>query len=124
VKFDWPHAAAFVARLCLSTIFMVSGIGKLMSPVATIGEIRSAGLPLPELGLAVAAAIELLCGGALLIGYRVRWAASILAIFSVATAVFFHASFADPNQFTHFLKNIAIAGGLLQVVIQEKSRSC
>jgi putative oxidoreductase len=57
----------------------------------------------------------LLCGVALLAGFRVRWAASILASFTVATV--FHSNFADPNQFTHFLKNVAMTGGLLYVIV-------
>src|SRR5215469_12548674 len=116
VKLDWAHAAILAGRLCLSAIFLISGVGKVTSPEATIAEIQSAGLPFPALGLVLAAGIELLCGAALFVGFKVRWAASILAAFTVATAIFFHSSFADPNQLTHFLKNIAITGGLLYVI--------
>jgi putative oxidoreductase len=51
----------------------------------------------------------------LLIGFRSRAAAAVLAIFTIAAAIFFHSNFADQNQAIHFLKNFAIAGGLLQV---------
>ena len=55
-------------------------------------------------------------GGVLLIaGYRVRFVAIALAVFSLATAVSFHNDFADQNQMIHFLKNMMIAGGLLQI---------
>jgi putative oxidoreductase len=114
-SFDRTRAVLIVSRLCLSAIFLISGAGKLMAPAATIAEIKSVGLPFPALAFGLAAAIELLCGAALLIGFKLRWTASILAVFAIATAVFFHSNFADPNQFTHFLKNIAIAGGLLHV---------
>jgi peptidoglycan/LPS O-acetylase OafA/YrhL len=67
-------------------------------------------------GYAVAVATELLGGLALLIGFRVRWAAAILAVFCIATALSFHAHFADQNQLFHFLKNIAMAGGMLQII--------
>jgi putative oxidoreductase len=50
----------------------------------------------------------------LLIGFRSRAAAAVLAIFSITAAILFHSNFADQNQAIHFLKN-AIAGGLLQV---------
>ena len=117
VKLDWTYTTTLVGRLCLSAIFLISGVGKLTAPATTIAEIESIGLPFPSLGLALAVGIELICGGALLAGFKVRWAASILAAFTVVTAIFFHSAFADPNQFTHFLKNVAIAGGLLYVVV-------
>jgi putative oxidoreductase len=117
IKIDWTYATTLVARMCLSTIFLISGLGKLLSPAATIAEIQAAGLPFPELGLGLAAGIELLGGTAVLTGFKLRWAAGILAAFTVVTAIFFHSSFADPNQLMHFLKNVAIAGGLLHVTV-------
>jgi putative oxidoreductase len=65
---------------------------------------------------AIALVVEVGGGLLLLLGYRTRLAALGLAIFSVAAAVGFHHNFADQNQMIHFLKNLAIAGGLLQVV--------
>jgi putative oxidoreductase len=113
----WPAVAALAGRIGLSGIFLVSGLGKLAAPAATLGAIESAGLPFPQLALATAICIELLGSLALLIGYRVRWAACVLAAFSLATAVAFHAHFADQNQLVHFLKNVAIAGGMLYAAI-------
>ena len=52
----------------------------------------------------------------LLVGYRTRLVALVLAAFSIITAIIFHNAFGDQNQFIHFLKNLAMAGGLLQVV--------
>jgi putative oxidoreductase len=120
-KLDWTDVATLVGRLCISALFLISGVGKLLAPEATITAIESAGLPLPSLGLALAIGVELLGGGALLLGLKVRWAASILAAFTVATAIFFHSAFADPTQFTHFLKNVAITGGLLHVIVLGRS---
>ena len=117
LKPDRIQTATFVGRLCLSAIFLVSGVGKVISPQSGIAAIQSLGLPFPAVGLALAAAIELLCGTALLFGLQLRWTASILAIFTILTATFFHSSFADPNQLTHFLKNVAITGGLLHVIV-------
>ncbi|MBC7989739.1 MAG: DoxX family protein, partial [Luteimonas sp.] len=54
-------------------------------------------------------------GAALVVGYRVRPVAVALALFTLATAVFFHRNFADQNQMIHFLKNVMLAGGLLQI---------
>ena len=109
-------AASLLGRLMISALFLVSGIGKITAPAATIGYIASAGLPLPQLGLAIAITVELILVPALALGYRTRWVASVIAAYSFATALFFHRDVADLNQFLHFLKNIAIAGGLLQIV--------
>lgn len=111
---------ALTGRLCLSAIFLISGVGKLMSPAAVVAEIESVGLPFPWLGLAIAVAIELLGGVALVAGYAVRWSAGILAAFTLVAGLIFHSNFADQNQFTHFLKNVAITGGLLQVIVLGK----
>lgn len=95
---------------------MISGASKLAAPAATIGYIEAVGLPLPQVALAVAILAELAGGLLLIAGYRVRLVAAGLALFSLVTAFGFHADFADQNQFIHFLKNLAIAGGLVQLV--------
>ena len=109
-------AAALAGRLLLSAIFIISGLSKLSAPAATIGYIGSVGLPLAPLGFALAIAVEVLGGFALIAGYRSRLVAAVLAVFTLATALVFHNDLADQNQFIHFFKNIAIVGGLLQVV--------
>jgi putative oxidoreductase len=110
------NAAALIGRVLLAVIFILSGASKLADPAGTIGYITSAGLPLPKLAFAGAAAVELLGGFALVLGYRTRYAALALAAFSLLAALAFHSALADQNQFIHFFKNIAMAGGLLQVV--------
>ena len=105
-----------VGRVLLSAIFLASGIGKLTAPADTIGYIASEGLPFPPLAYAAAVLIELVGGLALLVGFRTRIAAAALATFSLATAATFHSNLADLNQFIHFFKNVAMTGGLLQVV--------
>lgn len=106
---------ALAGRFLLAAIFILSGASKLADPAGTIGYIASAGLPLPQLAFAGAAAVELIGGWALILGYRARLVALALAIFSVLAALSFHSALADQNQFIHFFKNIAMAGGLLQV---------
>lgn len=105
-----------VGRALISTLFILSGFSKLAAPAMTIGYIQSVGLPLPSIAFALAAFIELVGGIALLLGYRTRMVASVLVVFALATAVFFHHNLGDQNQLIHFFKNIAIAGGLLHVV--------
>lgn len=109
------HILAAAGRVLIAAIFILSGIGKIAAPAATIGYIASAGLPFAPAALIAAALIEVGGGLALIAGFRTRIVALVLAGFSVATALAFHAHFADQNQFIHFLKNLAMAGGLLQV---------
>jgi putative oxidoreductase len=109
-------ALPLVGRVLLSAIFLLSGLSKLAAPAATIGYISSVGLPAAPLGLAVAVGIEILGGAALILGYRTRIVAAGLAVFTIATALAFHHNLADQNQFFHFFKNVAMTGGLLQVV--------
>ncbi|WP_294332837.1 DoxX family protein [uncultured Sphingomonas sp.] len=109
-------ALPLVGRIGIAAIFLLSGLSKLAAPAATIGYIASSGLPLPQLGFAIALLVELGGSIALILGYRTRIVAAILAAFSVATALAFHAALGDQNQFINFFKNIAMAGGLLQIV--------
>lgn len=108
--------AAVAGRILLSTLFLLSGVSKLAAPAATIGYIASAGLPFPEIAYAAAVFVEVVLASALIVGYQTRLAAAGIAVFSLVAALGFHVNLADQNQFIHFFKNVAIAGGLLQVV--------
>jgi putative oxidoreductase len=105
----------FAGRLMIGLPFAMSGLGKLATYGATTGMISAAGLPLPPLAFALAVAVELGGGLLLIAGYQARSVAIALAVFSLATAVSFHSNFADQNQMIHFLKNVMMAGGLLQI---------
>ncbi|WP_225008666.1 DoxX family protein [Novosphingobium percolationis] len=106
---------AFGGRVLIAAIFVLSGLSKVAAPAASIAYIQSAGLPLPQLALAAAVLVELGGGLALIAGYRVRLVALALAGFSIVTALAFHNQLGDQNQLIHFFKNVAMAGGLLQV---------
>ena len=84
--------------------------------MATQAYIGAHGLPLPLLSYLVAVTIELGGGILLVVGYQTRIVAAVMAVFTVMTALVFHTNFADHNMVLHFMKNIAMAGGLLQVV--------
>ena len=105
-----------LGRLLIAAIFLTSGLSKLAAPGMTQGYIASAGLPLPLLGYVLTVLVEVGGGALLVVGYRTRTVALALAVFTVAAAVFFHHDFANQNQMIHFMKNLAMAGGLLQVV--------
>jgi putative oxidoreductase len=107
---------AFIGRILIGLPFAMSGLSKLAAYGATTANIGAVGLPFPPLAFAVAVAVELGGGLLLILGYRARPVALALAVFSLATAVSFHSNFADQNQMIHFLKNVMMAGGLLQIV--------
>jgi putative oxidoreductase len=104
-----------VGRIFLATLFLLSGLSKLGSAAATTAYIASAGLPLPGVAYVLTVVVEIGGGLLLLVGYQARLAAAVLALFTLAAAIIFHSNFADQNQMVHFLKNVAITGGLLQV---------
>ncbi len=108
-------AVAAAARALLAALFIVSGIQKVFAPAMIQGYIASAGLPVPSLIYVITIVIEVGAGALLLVGFRTRLMAGVLAAFTVAAALIFHRALGDPNQFVHFLKNLAIAGGLLHV---------
>ena len=108
-------AVAAAARVLLAALFIVSGIQKLFVPAMIQGYIASAGLPLPSLVYVITIVIEVGAGALLLVGFRTRLMAWVLAAFTVAAALIFHRALGDPNQFVHFLKNLAIAGGLVHI---------
>ena len=107
---------AFAGRLLIGVPFAMSGLSKLAAYGATTAMIGAVGLPVPPLAFAVAVAVELGGGLLLIAGFQTRIVAIALAVFSFATALSFHSNFADQNQMIHFLKNVMMAGGLLQVV--------
>jgi putative oxidoreductase len=95
--------------------FAMSGFGKLATYGATTAYIASAGLPVPPVAWVIAVLLELGGGLLLIAGYQARSVALALAVFSLAAAASFHNNFADQNQMIHFLKNVMMAGGLLQI---------
>ncbi|OEZ29807.1 DoxX family protein [Variovorax boronicumulans] len=117
-----PNAAqdtlALIGRVLLAALFVPAGFGKLMGFAGTVGYISSVGAPLPQVAAVIAIVVELGLGLLLLVGFKTRVSAIVLAIFTVAAAVMFHNYWAMPadkafvNQLM-FFKNIAIAGGLL-----------
>lgn len=110
--------ALLIARLTLVALFLPAGLSKLGNFAGTAGYIGSVGLPLPEVGAAIAIAIEILAPLALLLGFGTRVATVVLAVFTLVATVFFHNYWAMPadKQFVQqlmFFKNIGVVGGLL-----------
>jgi putative oxidoreductase len=109
-------------RLLIASIFVFSGFGKITGFEGTVGYIASKGLPLPQLAAIGAIIVELGGGILLIVGWKARWAAAAMLVFTAAAAVIFHNFWAVPvdqaqNQMIHFMKNISMMGGLLYVVV-------
>jgi putative oxidoreductase len=102
---------SLVARVLLSAIFISAGYNKIFGYEGTAQFMASMGVPAALLPAVIA--LELGGGLAILIGLFSRWAALALAVFCVASALLFHFNFADQMQAAAFMKNLAIAGGLL-----------
>jgi putative oxidoreductase len=112
---DYRTYLAPLGRILVVALFLLSGVSKVANPSGTIAYIATTGAPLPAVGLALAIAIELGASPLFLLGYKTRTAATILALYCAATAMLFHRNFADQNQMIHFMKDISLAGGFLQV---------
>ncbi len=111
-------AAALLGRILLAYLYIPNGFSKIGGFAGTSGYIASKGLPLPDVGAAIAIAVEVVAGIALLIGWKTRWAALALAVFTLAATFLFHNFWAMPAeqqtiQKLMFDKNIAVIGGLL-----------
>jgi putative oxidoreductase len=111
-----------VGRILIALIFVLSGFSKLMGFEGTLGYIASKGLPLPQLAAITAIIIELGGGFMLVFGWKARWAAGVLLVFTAFAALIFHDFWAVPpdqaqNQMIHFMKNISMMGGLLYVLV-------
>ena len=109
---------SLIGRLLLALLFLPAGIGKVTGFAGTVGYIASAGLPLPALGAIIALVVEIAGGLALIAGFGTRFAALVLAVFTLVASFFFHAYWAVPaaQQFVTqllFMKNMAVVGGLL-----------
>jgi putative oxidoreductase len=109
---------ALIGRILLAILFIPAGFGKIAGFTGAVGYATAMGLPMAQVGVAIALVIELFGGLALLIGYRTRIAALLLALFTLVASFFFHAYWSLPAdqqmmQQLMFFKNIAITGGLL-----------
>lgn len=108
---------ALIGRFGLSLLFIFGGWGKLLAPAATQAMLAGHNLPMVQLGWVIAIVVELGGGLALLFGLFTRPVGLVLAVWCVVTALIAHTNFADRNQEIHFLKNMAMAGGLLFVML-------
>jgi putative oxidoreductase len=100
-----------IGRIFISLIFLIAGVGKIFNYEGTIGYMESFGIP--GYLLIPAIIIEILFSLLVIIGYKTKLAAIILALFTISLAIIFHTDFSNQMQLMSFLKNFAIAGGFL-----------
>ena len=105
----------FCARILISALFFTNGVFKIMNYDGTVNWMEGYGVP----GILIIPAIILEIFGPVLIilGYKIKITAAILSVFCLATAFIFHNDFSNQMQLTSFLKNIALSGGFLLLVI-------
>lgn len=121
---DW---AEVLGRVGLALLFLWSAYTKFAYMAPTIAYMKAYGMPAAELLIWPAAFLELIAGAMLAFGWKARWAALALALFTLASMLIFHAYWSVPadqmqNQQIHFMKNVAILGGLLFVFARGSGR--
>ena len=114
------YIVEFLGRVLLSTLFLVEGIGKISIQEDVIMYMEDYGVPgilfLPALVL------EILFPLLLIVGYKTKWTASIMALFTFTVAIIFHTNFSESMQLMLFLKDIAIAGGFMIIIAYGPSK--
>jgi putative oxidoreductase len=111
-------AAPLVGRVLMAVIFVISGFFKIAGYSQVVAFAAAKGLPAPGLAIACAAAVEILGGLAVLVGFKTRIASWVLFLYLIPTTVLFHNFWAlhgmeQQGNMAHFMKNLAIMGGLL-----------
>ncbi|HVG57502.1 MAG TPA: DoxX family protein [Hyalangium sp.] len=118
---DIMNALAPIGRLLFSAIFISSGVNHFIHLNQMVGHVQSIGIPFPRLAILFSGALIFVCGIGILLGAFARLSAALIALFLVVTAFTMHRfwGLADPQasqmQLSHFMKNIALAGGGLLI---------
>ena len=109
------HIVEFIGRILLSALFLIEGIGKISIQEDVIMYMADYGVP--EILFIPAIILEILFPLLLIIGYKTKWAASVMALFTLTVAIIFHTDFSEGMQITFFLKDLAIAGGFMIIFV-------
>ena len=101
-------------RTLLAVIFILAGFNKIPAIEGNMGYMEAYGVP----GILIwpTIIVEIVGGLMLAVGFKARWAAAALGLFTLVSGLIFHTDFADANQVTAFMKNLAITGGMLYVI--------
>lgn len=107
--------AALAGRILVALIFLQSGIEKFVHYSGTLGYMTRAGLPFPQVLLVASGIVETACALALILGWKARPAALVLVAWMIPVTLIFHNPAAGQDAMIHFMKNVAITGGLLML---------
>jgi len=115
------NLCTLTGRLLIALLFLVSGVGLIVAFPAVAGDMGTRGIPIPSSLLGVTIALWLFGGTCLFLGWRTRSAAGAILIAMILITVLFHAPWRSEalefqNKLNHFLMNLAIMGGLLQII--------
>jgi len=111
-----------IGRIFISIVFLLSGFNKIGNYEGTVGWMES--FDLPGFLIIPAIILEIVAPILIIIGYQTRIAAGALSLFCIATAIIFHTDFSDQMQLIAFMKNFALAGGFLFLVINGAKGYC
>jgi len=109
------HIVEFIGRLLLSALFLIEGFGKISMQEDVIMYMEDFGVP--GILFVPATVLEILFPLLLIVGYKTKWAASVMALFTFTVAIIFHTDFSEGKQMIFFLKDLAIAGGFMIVLV-------
>ena len=108
------HIVELVGRIFLSALFLIEGVGKLFTQEQVITYMEDYGVP--GMLFIPAVVVEILFPLLLIVGYKTRLAALVMALFTLTVAIIFHTDFSVGMQLISFLKNLAIAGGFMIII--------
>ena len=108
------HIIELVGRIFLAALFLIEGVGKLFTQEQVITYMEDYGVP--GMLFIPAVVVEILFTLLLIVGYKTRLAALVMALFTLTVAIIFHTDFSDGMQLISFLKNLAIAGGFMIII--------
>ncbi len=111
-----------IGRIFISIVFLLSGFNKIGNYQGTVGWMES--FDLPGFLIIPAIILEIVAPILVIIGYQTRIAAGALSLFCIATAIIFHTDFSDQMQLIAFMKNFALAGGFLFLVVNGAKGYC
>ena len=104
----------FFGRIFLSALFLIEGVGKISMQEDVVMYMEDYGVP--GMLFVPATILEILFPLLLIVGYRTKWVASVMALFTLTVAIIFHTDFSEGMQMIFFLKDMAIAGGFMIII--------
>ena len=109
------HIVELIGRILLSTLFLIEGIGKISMQEDVMMYMENYGIP--GILFIPAVILEILFPLLLIVGYKTKLAAFVMALFTFTVAIIFHTDFSKGMEMVFFLKDLAIAGGFLMIFV-------